>query len=76
MLPLIFTPESENDVLEAYRWHEKQCAGLGEEFILCLDAVMHSISRNLMRFEFWQFFMSIEIRQFGRKETLNRKDEQ
>ena len=46
MLSIILSPEAENDVFNAYEWYEKQCSGLGSEFILCIDAEMHSIKRN------------------------------
>jgi plasmid stabilization system protein ParE len=46
MLPIILSPEAEKEVVDSYWWYEEQLFGLGDEFILCLDAEMHSISRN------------------------------
>ena len=46
MLPLILSPESEKEIQDAYEWYEAQRIGLGNEFMLCLDATMHSIARN------------------------------
>ncbi|HEY6330194.1 MAG TPA: type II toxin-antitoxin system RelE/ParE family toxin, partial [Blastocatellia bacterium] len=43
---LVFAPETEQDVIEAYTWYERQRSGLGEEFLSCLDATFHAISRN------------------------------
>ena len=38
-------PEFEQDVADAYGWYERQRVGLGEEFLGCLDACIHRISR-------------------------------
>ena len=46
MNDLILSPEAEEEVADAYAWYEEQCIGLGEEFILCLDAALSSIARN------------------------------
>ena len=46
MLPLILSPEEEKEIHDAYAWYEAQRIGLGNEFILCLDATMRSIARN------------------------------
>ncbi|HLG17409.1 MAG TPA: type II toxin-antitoxin system RelE/ParE family toxin [Blastocatellia bacterium] len=43
---LIFAPEVEQDVLEAYAWYEIQRAGLGEEFLTCVDACIQTIRRH------------------------------
>lgn len=42
---LIIAPEAESDITEAYGWYESQRAGLGEEFLCCLDARIQSICR-------------------------------
>ena len=46
MLPLILSPEAEKEIYDAFAWYEAQQIGLGNEFILCLDATMHSIARR------------------------------
>jgi len=43
---LIFAPETENDISEAYGWYEEQRFGLGEEFISCVDASIQAICRS------------------------------
>lgn len=43
---LIVRPEAESDLSEAYAWYEDRLTGLGSDFLLCVDAVMHSILRN------------------------------
>jgi len=43
---LIFAPEVESDIQEAYDWYEKRRAGLGEEFVSCLDACFQRICRS------------------------------
>jgi len=36
---LIFAPEVEPDLTEAYDWYEGHRAGLGEEFLSCVDGL-------------------------------------
>ncbi|HWB64976.1 MAG TPA: type II toxin-antitoxin system RelE/ParE family toxin [Chitinophagales bacterium] len=43
---LDFLPEAEYDVQEIYDWYELQLAGLGEDFLLSVDAALAGISRN------------------------------
>jgi plasmid stabilization system protein ParE len=44
--PLIVRSEAEADLSEAYQWYEERVAGLGEQFLLSLDATMASIERE------------------------------
>src|ERR1700748_1058602 len=44
--PVIFTPEADDDVAEAYSWYENQEPGLGEEFLRCLEARILTIQRQ------------------------------
>lgn len=43
---LIIAPEAEQDIAEAYAWYENQRAGLGEEFLSCVDACIQAICRT------------------------------
>ncbi|MCX6639388.1 MAG: type II toxin-antitoxin system RelE/ParE family toxin [bacterium] len=57
------TPQAENDLKLAYQWYEEQHTGLGEDFLLCVEAglsqiqtfpnlnpeVEENIRRNLIR---------------------------
>jgi plasmid stabilization system protein ParE len=43
---LIFAPEAEQDIASAYHWYEGQRAGLGEEFLRCLDACLQATLRH------------------------------
>jgi plasmid stabilization system protein ParE len=43
---LVFAPEVEGDIGEAYDWYEKRRAGLGEEFLSCVDACIQHICRT------------------------------
>ena len=43
---LIFSPEVEQDLTEAYDWYEGRRPGLGEEFLNCVDACIQAICRN------------------------------
>lgn len=44
-LPLIITPEAEADLAEAKAWYERKREGLGEEFVLCVEAALGHICR-------------------------------
>lgn len=43
-LPLIIRPEAEEDLSESYRWYERQRPGLGDDFLLRVEAALDSIS--------------------------------
>ena len=42
---LIIAPEVERDLAEASAWYESRRAGLGEDFLSCVDACIASILR-------------------------------
>ena len=42
---LIFAPEVQQDVDEAYSWYEDRRPGLGEDFLSCVDACIQVIYR-------------------------------
>lgn len=44
-LPLIIMPEAEVDLTEARHWYEGKREGLGEEFVLCVEAGPEHIRR-------------------------------
>ena len=43
---VIFTPEAENDVTEAYHWYESREPGLGEDFLRCVETCLSVIQRH------------------------------
>ncbi|MBN2091621.1 type II toxin-antitoxin system RelE/ParE family toxin [candidate division KSB1 bacterium] len=43
---LIFVPEAEQDISEAYTWYENRRIGLGEDFLSCIDASIHALYRR------------------------------
>lgn len=43
---LEFTPDAEGDLRTAYLWYESKRAGLGEEFLLCVEAVLALVRDN------------------------------
>jgi plasmid stabilization system protein ParE len=43
---VVAAPEAEQDVADAYAWYEGQRAGLGEEFLGCLDACVEAVRRS------------------------------
>ncbi|MCY2990455.1 MAG: type II toxin-antitoxin system RelE/ParE family toxin [Planctomycetota bacterium] len=42
---LVIAPEAAQDIDEAYGWYEVRRAGLGEEFLSCVDACIQAICR-------------------------------
>jgi plasmid stabilization system protein ParE len=44
-LPLIVTPEAEEDIAEARAWYNRQRAGLGDDFVDQVDAALDRICR-------------------------------
>ena len=44
-LPLIITPAAEADLAEARAWYESKRDGLGDEFLLCIEAGLDHIRR-------------------------------
>ena len=47
---LIVRPEAEAKLEEAYVWYEQQVAGLGSQFLLAVDVVIHAIRRNPLQY--------------------------
>lgn len=45
-LPLTVRPEAEAEMAEAYAWYEEHSPGLGDDFLLSVDATFHQISRS------------------------------
>jgi plasmid stabilization system protein ParE len=43
---LIFAPEAEQDIAEAYGWYERQRVGLSEDFLSWVDACIQTILRS------------------------------
>lgn len=43
---VIFKPEAEADLAEAYDWYEERDAGLGGEFMRCVESCVHGIQRH------------------------------
>ena len=43
---LVLIPEAHQDLAEAYDWYESQRAGLGEDFLSCVEACFQAMRRN------------------------------
>lgn len=43
---LAIAPEADQDLAEAYAWHESRRFGLGEEFLSSIDACVEAICRT------------------------------
>lgn len=42
---VLLRPEAEAEVVEAWAWYEAQRAGLGDEFVACLEAVLSTAAQ-------------------------------
>jgi hypothetical protein len=47
---LILAPEAVTDLAEAYFWYEERKTGLGEDFLVCVEAAVESIRSAPARF--------------------------
>ncbi len=43
MKPLIIEPEAEADIEAAYDWYEANRTGLGDDFLLCIEATLLAV---------------------------------
>ncbi|MBI5603539.1 MAG: type II toxin-antitoxin system RelE/ParE family toxin [Deltaproteobacteria bacterium] len=43
---IVFRPEAESELIEAYEWYEGRQLGLGNDFLLCVEAALSSLQRN------------------------------
>ncbi|MDB9316035.1 type II toxin-antitoxin system RelE/ParE family toxin [Spirulina sp. CS-785/01] len=43
---LVFRPEVQEELKEAYDWYENQTLGLGDEFLDCIDEVLNRINER------------------------------
>lgn len=49
---LVIRPEAEAEMAEAFGWYEDCNPGLGDEFLLCLDAAFGAILRSPRQYPF------------------------
>ena len=62
---LIIRPEAKADLLDSFRWYQKQRDGLGLDFKLCVDEVISKIRRNpLIHREIYKSVRRSVIRRF------------
>ena len=43
---VVFSPEADDDIAEAYDWYESREPGLGEDFLRCVEACLLTIRRH------------------------------
>ncbi|MCL5098874.1 MAG: type II toxin-antitoxin system RelE/ParE family toxin [Candidatus Omnitrophica bacterium] len=43
---VVYTPEAEQEVADAYGWYEAREPGLGEDFLRCIEACVLAIQRH------------------------------
>ncbi len=49
-LPVVWTPEASEDLLEARAWYDNIRPGLGERFALAVEAVVDSLADHSLQF--------------------------
>jgi plasmid stabilization system protein ParE len=45
-LPLVFHPDVQGEIDDAYRWYEQQRAGLGDDFLAALEEVFDRLRQT------------------------------
>jgi plasmid stabilization system protein ParE len=48
---VVFRPEAEEEVLEAFEWYENRRAGLGKEFAQAVDEIISRIIENPLAYQ-------------------------
>jgi plasmid stabilization system protein ParE len=48
---VVFRPEAEDEVLEAFEWYENRRAGLGKEFAQAVDEIISRIIENPLAYQ-------------------------
>lgn len=43
---IIIRPEAKEELSDAFKWYETRVPGLGDDFLLCVDAALQSVSRQ------------------------------
>lgn len=62
---LDFLPEVDEDVQESYDWYEKQAIGLGENFLLSVDAALEIVRRGpLLSNKVYRNVRKINVKRF------------
>lgn len=62
---LLLLPEAKSDIADAYIWYEEQSAGLGMEFLRCIEAVLLSIQRTPKIYpEVWESYRRALVSRF------------
>jgi len=62
---IILLPEAVADVAQAYWWYERQQAGLGDEFLQCLEAAYTCITNQPLHYPVrFDSFRRILLRRF------------
>jgi plasmid stabilization system protein ParE len=62
---LVLSPETEQDIREAYDWYENRRLGLGEEFLTCVDASIQRICRMPeLHAKVYQDYRRVLVRRF------------
>lgn len=62
---LVFAPEAEQDLAEAYDWYEERRPGLGDEFLGCVEAALEGLARKpLMYPKVHKDFRRVLVRRF------------
>ena len=49
-MKLLIRPEAEKDLSASFRWYEERSAGLGHEFLQCVDSVLKRIMDRPQQF--------------------------
>ena len=48
---LVIRKKAESQITDSFDWYEKQRGGLGENFLLCIDAALMTITNNPLLYQ-------------------------
>jgi plasmid stabilization system protein ParE len=51
---ILFTPEAEEEIAEAFEWYEQHVLGLGAEFLRAVEAAVASAARGPLQYPVWR----------------------
>ena len=51
---VLFTPEAEAEIGEAFEWYEQRVVGLGSEFLRAVEVAVSSVARAPLQYPVWR----------------------
>jgi hypothetical protein len=62
---LTVEPEAESEIAEAANWYDRRVPGVGEEFVLAVDAALAAVQRNPFQYQaVWGQYRRARVQRF------------